>query len=79
MRSGDAGNGDVSNEAPYAHFTWDFQDYWRATNYSCLAANSSTAYDWYNGAMPWDDPETTNATADMRNATMFNSTTGANK
>jgi hypothetical protein len=77
--SGDAGNGEVSNEAPYAHFSWDFQEYWRATNYTCLAANSSAAYDWYIGAMPWDDPETSNITADMKNATMFNSTSGANK
>jgi hypothetical protein len=66
---------------PAAHFSWSFADRWRATNHSCLLANGSAAYDRYAGAMPWDDPRSSNSSADMRNASLFivNGTASMNK
>jgi hypothetical protein len=65
---------------PAAHFTWSFQDSWRINNYSCVVANSSSAYQRYTGAMPWSSQHALNGSADMRNASYYfaNSTTSMN-
>lgn len=65
-----AGNGAVSNETPYGHFTYNFQDVLTTYNYSCVVNHASFAYDAYTGNSSYSQ---------MQNSVYFNSTTGRNK
>lgn len=65
-----AGNGEVSNETPYGHFTYNFQDVLTTYNYSCVINHVSFAYDAYTGNSSYTQ---------MQNPAFFNSTTGRNK
>jgi hypothetical protein len=65
-----AGNGEVSNETPYGHFTYNFQDVLTANSYSCVMNHASYAYDAYTGNSSYTQ---------MQVASNFNSTTGRNK
>jgi hypothetical protein len=65
-----AGNGEVSNETPYGHFTYNFQDVLTANSYSCIINHVSYAYDAYTGNSSYSQ---------MQVASNFNSTTGRNK
>lgn len=90
--AGDAGDGTIWNETPFAHWGHTYRSLQLANNYTCATADSSTAYDAYTGAYPWepfwdvvpeDDGNSTaganKAEMQMANATFFNSTSGRNK
>ncbi len=65
-----AGNGQVSNDAPYGHFTYNFQDTLTTYDYKCVVNHASYAYDAYTGNSSYSQ---------MQNSIYFNSTTGRNK
>jgi hypothetical protein len=90
---GDAGDGAVNNDPPYAHWAYTYAATQLANNYTCARADSSMAYDVYTGAFPWDPSEQdppendTSSTSSsgidaelqMANATFFSSTAASNK
>ena len=64
------GNGAVSNDAPYAHLTYNFQDILTTYNYSCAVGHVSYAYDMYLGNSSYTE---------QQKSTNYNSTTNRNK
>jgi hypothetical protein len=64
------GNGAVSNDAPYAHLTYNFQDTLTTYNYSCVMGHVSYAYDMYVGNSSYTE---------RQKSSNYNSTTNRNK
>ncbi len=57
MRTGDAGDGTVNNDSPYAHWTYTYNATKTANSYTCATADGASAYDTYTGVFPWDPSE----------------------
>ncbi len=51
--TGDSGDGTVSNDPPFAHWTYTYNATLSANNYTCARADGASAYDAYTGAYPW--------------------------
>lgn len=80
-RAGDAGDGTISNDAPFAHWTAAYSTIQAANTHTCAVADSSSSYDTYTGLAPWEEDETgtTNSTADMQDPVKFAAADGQNK